>query len=59
MRSTIEKRLNSMDILYMKKTINIFLIQKMQKIRMLEKQDFFDKIVSINVHTIGFIGTAR
>ena len=48
-----------MDILYMKKTINIFLIQKMQKIRMLEKQDFFDKIVSINVHTIGFIGTAR
>ena len=34
-----------MDILYMKKTINIFLIQKIQKIRMLEKQDFFDKIV--------------
>ena len=50
-----------MNILYMKKTINLFLflIQKMQKIRMLEKQDFFDKIVSINVHTIGFIGTAR
>ena len=59
MRSTIEKRLNSMDILYMKKTINIFLIQKIQKIRMLEKQDFFDKIVSINVHIIVFIGTAR